>query len=224
MKRISPIFSITLFILIFGCSSEISSKGKSSLSSDTAMVNSNQSLTRCSQTLQILKKLEKKYDHYFWLALFSINEYNSLRFWDIEGLNLSIGQLDLLQEEVINLDLDQRNKMTTLLAENINKRGVSVQKLSKRITYWSLGKQQFELFESFNSFSLELLIEGLFQSRLLEKMLQENYLSDNQTVSSLSSYQMNQVYFDALNHISKMPEKEQLFVYSSLYSHFSSIK
>lgn len=84
-----------------------------------------------------------------------------------------------------------------------------------RIRYWCISFLQFKNLGKYNCYSIEIFMDALYATGMLNDLFSK-FISEIQSTDSLSSSQMDQIYFEALNEISRWTEERQLSFFSKL--------
>ncbi|MEL7006390.1 MAG: hypothetical protein AAFN93_27230, partial [Bacteroidota bacterium] len=159
----------------------------------------------------LLIDLRSSYGTVFWEGLLSISKKQENDFWNENDLILSVVQFVNQDDLEFPLNEEQEKLLIFELSTNLPRDHL------KSLKYWCLAAQNFELLREYELTSDEEILEAFYKIDPLKNMIDSSFLTKNQSIHSLSSYQLHEIEKEVITYLSYLPEDKQLDLYGKMY-------
>jgi len=168
-----------------------------------------------SMEYQRLMGLRSSFGVVFWEGILSIRKNQKNDFWNENDWILPVAQFMDQGDGKFPLNEEQEKRFILELSSQFSKSDLKT--FTQTLKYWCLGAQHFELLKEYESSSDEEILEAFYTIAPLKDMIDSRFLTHNQSLYSLSSYQILEVKREVITYISYLPAHAQLELYGQIY-------
>jgi len=169
-----------------------------------------------------LKILAEEYNQIFFASVFSIHEFRVLI---KDKVHFTKKEYDLWTPDKFAKEIYENEKYNILveISNYINQLELTEKKtILKKIKYWCLGRLQYNVMAGYDLYSIDFFMDALYNYDKTKMLFKDFFNTSTQGPESLSTAQMDIIFFNSLNEVSKWKQEEQISYYSYLLNSFAS--